>query len=197
MPCRSVVGDNLTHIGLIGAVAPARHSRAEPNSSCQAWFGWFSQTHPMPKQIGQFLSIRDYQVSATARTYPRFAIPVRPDDRTPGLFLQARPLAARVRRHVGRCPFELVVPFAFTLETNPPGAGKQPDGPGVELPGGKKLRRINHLGACLFLSPEPDVSRYRPDDRSLLRSSEPVSAGFTRARALCINSSARASRDRV
>jgi hypothetical protein len=38
---------------LHGSPAPHVH----PISFSQARSGWFSQTHPMPKQIGQFLSI--------------------------------------------------------------------------------------------------------------------------------------------
>jgi hypothetical protein len=40
-----------------GMPAPHMH----PSSSCHARSGWFSQTHPMPKQIGHILSIIGYR----------------------------------------------------------------------------------------------------------------------------------------
>jgi len=52
--------DDFAYVRIIAAIASARHSRPhwQPSLSSQAKSGWFSQTHPTPKQMGQLLSIR-------------------------------------------------------------------------------------------------------------------------------------------
>jgi len=58
-------GQHFTHVRLfepIGSLALARHAGTarQPFSSSHARFGWFSQTQPMPKQLGsQDQSLRE------------------------------------------------------------------------------------------------------------------------------------------
>jgi hypothetical protein len=51
-------GDDFAYVGLVAAIASARHPC--PALATELFIPskiWFSQTHPMPKQMGQFLSI--------------------------------------------------------------------------------------------------------------------------------------------
>jgi hypothetical protein len=65
MPGQFPVLDNhladmrLIHVRLAGfiALAPPAPPQVQPSSSSHAYRDCFSQTHPTPKQIGQFLSI--------------------------------------------------------------------------------------------------------------------------------------------
>jgi hypothetical protein len=61
MLCSSVLfGDDFAYVRLVAAIAPARHPC--PTLATELFIPsairWFSRTHPTPKQMAQFLSIR-------------------------------------------------------------------------------------------------------------------------------------------
>lgn len=57
--------------------------RQPPSFSLHARSGWFSQTHPRPRQNGHLLSVTAYPASAACSTCPRCAAPARPRSKIP------------------------------------------------------------------------------------------------------------------
>ena len=54
---RDVFDKNFAYVRLVSSVASARLAGAAHARCPNARSGWFSQTQPMPKQMGQFLSM--------------------------------------------------------------------------------------------------------------------------------------------
>src|SRR6266480_1170786 len=106
-------GDDFAYVGLVAIVAlqgiPAPHW--QPSFSSQVRSGWFSHTHPTPKQTGQFLSMQKviYRRSVCfgrAFLCPELpAIPALPANRTLGPCPLAYRLAPKVYRRGGQYLF--------------------------------------------------------------------------------------------
>lgn len=102
-------------ISLVSGGSPRLHSHGipaphwQPNSSLQERLGWFSHTHPMPKQTGQFLFIcQESHVKGLSRSRPPPSTRVQLDDRTLHPYLPAHQLPAKAGRPGGRFRYELV-----------------------------------------------------------------------------------------
>jgi hypothetical protein len=105
------------------------HWQAFPRRTCSLTHGakrdrdGFSHTQPMPKHLGQSLSITGYRGCVVARIGPRSATPVQPDDRTPHPCLQVFQLAPKVHM-LGGLPglwWDFAFGFLRKVSAAPPG----------------------------------------------------------------------------